>query len=136
MQFHSIIGRIVAPIVPYLFKQIFLEFCKLCFLELSISQRTNIDISLGSLFVDIILVECLVKLFDSEFSTLTMKHSYAHITLSHYFVIVILSASASTMSCKIFPTFQFNAYTTRLIYIVKCGYKTMKTISILNQLIT
>ena len=136
MQFHRIDGGIVTPIVPYLIEQLFLEFCKFYFLKLSICQCTNIDISLGASFVAIILFKCLVKLFDSEFSTFTMKHRDAHITLSHYLVIVILRASSSTMSCKIFPTFQFYAYPTRFIYIVKCGYKTMKTIPIVNQFIT
>ena len=132
MQFHGIVGGIVAPVVAKGLKQVFFETRQFVRLNFAVHKSTNIDVGLGVVLIRLIFLESLIKLLDGVFSGLGVEHAYANVTRADNPVIVVLRPFACAISRKVFPTAALDADAAALEDIVEARNQSLKTIAVVH----
>ena len=118
VEFHGVLGGIIAPIVSHLLKQLVFELLKFFLFHLAFHQSTGIDVGLGVIAGALILSHGVVELLDGVLSCSFVEEADAHIAGTKHLVVFILGSGACAVGKEVFPTFELDAYTTILVDII------------------
>ena len=132
VQFHGIVGGIIAPVVTKGLKQVFFETHQLFRLNFAVHKSTNIYVGLGVVLIRLIFLECLIKLLDGVFPGLGVEHAYANVTRADNPVIVVLRPFACAISRKVFPSAALDADAAALKDVVEACNQSLKTVAVVH----
>ena len=118
VEFHGVLGGIVAPIVSHLLKQLVFELLKFFLFHLAFHQSTGIDIGFGVIAGALVFSYGVVELLDGVLSCSFVEEADTHIAGTEHLVVLILRTSACAIGKEILPFLEFNTYATIFVDVI------------------
>ena len=103
VEFHGVLGGIVAPVVSHLLKQLVFELLKFFLFHLAFHQSTGIDIGLGVIASALVFSYGVVELLNSVLSCSFVEEADTHIAGAEHLVVLILCTCACAVGKEILP---------------------------------